>query len=441
MQYFLNSSPGTKGCCKYYYALKLGGILQFILLKIESITFAGITTQSSMADQLPSFLQRVNAGCEKQELIKITLGSKRNKDADLKNVFIKVVTIKNTQQLSFLYRYPTKDITKNFDPKEAIVLIEKMLQAEFYNADLFTVTNDFHLLQNKKGAMKIITKLPSLSGKTGVQQHDKQKARIVKSSGNIYLHALGITTAEGLVKKDMQDKYKQINRYIEIIEGIVKDLKFSKGLHVVDMGSGKGYLTFALYDYLANTLQLQPTISGVELRQDLVSTCNKIAAAAHFSNLHFETGTIADATLAATDILIALHACDTATDDAIFKGIQANAKVIICAPCCHKQIRRQMKPDNVLSAITKHGILLERQAEIVTDSIRALLLEASGYKTKVFEFIATEHTPKNVLITGIKSELSNTKKLENLEKVKALKKLFNLENHYLETLLLPLQQL
>jgi hypothetical protein len=134
-------------------------------------------------------------------------------------------------------------------------------------------------------------------------------------------------------------------------------------------------------------------------------------------------------------MLIALHACDTATDDAIYKGIQANAKVIICAPCCHKQIRKQMMPDNELKSITKHGILLERQAEIVTDSIRALILEAHGYKTKVFDFIATEHTPKNVMIAAVKNKVDKVDKDELLKKVSGLKGLFNIESHYLEKLL------
>ena len=133
-------------------------------------------------------------------------------------------------------------------------------------------------------------------------------------------------------------------------------------------------------------------------------------------------------------MLIALHACDTATDDAIFKGIVANAKVIIVAPCCHKQIRKQMKPVNVLAAITRHGILLERQAEMVTDTIRALLLEANGYKTKVFEFINTEHTPKNVMIVGVQSG-SGQNKNEIFDKIKALKSLFNIQEHYLEKLI------
>lgn len=387
-----------------------------------------------MITSLDQFIDNFLSATNLKNLVKLTLGSKRNKDAELKNVFIKLVALKTGDKLSFVYRYPTSDITKNFDIREGIAVTKKMLQEEFFNADLFTATNDFHLLQRVEGPAKLVTKPASLPGKAGAQQHDKAKARIIKAGNNTYLQQLGITTAEGLVKKDMQDKYRQINRYVEIIDGILKELNFNGAINVTDMGSGKGYLTFALYDYLTATLKLQANVSGIEMREDLIHTCNKIAAAAGFEDLHFKKGTIADTILPSTDMLIALHACDTATDDAIYKGIQANAKVIIAAPCCHKQIRKQMKPDNVLSAITKHGILLERQSEMVTDTIRALLLEASGYKTKVFEFIGTEHTPKNVMIVGLRSTHPFDKS-EYLEKVKSLKALFNIQQHYLEKLL------
>jgi hypothetical protein len=387
-----------------------------------------------MQHNLLSFLQKILESFNRQALIKITLGNKRDKSAELKNIFIKPVNIKNTEKLSFTYRNNTNDTFKNYDIKESLILIEKMLQTDFYNADLFTTQNDYHLSADKKEVIKIITRPASLQIKDDAKQHDKQKKRVVDSTTAIYLKELGITTAEGMVKKDMQDKFKQINRYVEIIEGIVKDVEFLNKITVADMGSGKGYLTFALYDYLLNNVKLEAIVTGIELREDLVSKCNIIAATVKYKNLIFKKGTIHDAALNSIDMLIALHACDTATDDAIYKGIQANAKVIICAPCCHKQIRKQMAPENELKNITKHGILLERQAEIVTDTIRALILEAAGYKTKVFEFIATEHTPKNVLIVGTKSSKSEIAKQESRDKIGGLKKLFNIKTHYLETL-------
>lgn len=384
-----------------------------------------------MKASIGQFLALVRHSADTNELVKITLGAKRIKENDLRNVFIKPVLLKAGKKLSFVYRHDTKDITKNLETVEAIKIIEQHLNSDFYNADLFTTTGDFQLLQ-QNNKLRIIQK-PASHKSAGSSLHDKQKQRIIQTN-TIYLHQLGVTTPDGIVKKDMQDKYKQINRYVEIIDGIIKDIDFGENISVADMGSGKGYLTFALYDYLINTLRLNATVSGIEMRDDLISTCNHIAKAAGFTSLHFKKGTIAETALPQLDMLIALHACDTATDDAIYKGIEANARVIIVAPCCHKQIRKQMKPANVLSAITKHGILLERQAEMVTDAIRAMLLEAQGYKTKVFEFIQTEHTPKNVMIVGVKSAQLPDKK-EILEKVTALKELFNIEEHYLEKLI------
>ena len=388
-----------------------------------------------MINQEPKYLQDILLSIESQSFIKLTLSNKRKKIADLKNVFIKPVLLKNVVKLSFVYRYPTKDITKNFDIKDAIILVEKMMQDEFYNADLFTTSEETHIAIQKNESIKIIKKPSTLGIKEQTTQHDKEKIRVIKTTNSVYLKELGITTAEGLVKKDMQDKFKQINRYVEIIEGIIKDHNFSSKLDVVDMGSGKGYLTFALYDYITNKINLSATVTGIELREELVTKCNDIALAANFKNLHFKAGTIQEAVLPETDILIALHACDTATDEAIYSGIKINAKVIICAPCCHKQIRKQMMPENELKSIVKHGILLERQAEITTDAIRALLMEANGYKTKVFEFIATEHTPKNVLIVGIKSDHPTNDRHNILQKVDGLKSLFGIKTHHLETLL------
>ena len=388
-----------------------------------------------MSNQLITLLQNLEASLEKQTLIKITLGNKREKTAELKNVFIKPITAKNGLKLSFVYRYPTKDITKNFDLKESIVLIEKMLGHEFFNADVFTSENDFYYSIQKNDYAKIITRPSSLTKSANNNQHDKEKIRIINAAASHYLKELGITTADGVVKREKQDKYKQINRYIEIIEGIIKDLQFKQPLQVVDMGSGSGYLTFALYDYLVNSKHLTAVVTGIELREALVEKCNAIAQNCDYADLHFKAGTIENSNIENTDILIALHACDTATDEAIFSGIKANAKVIICAPCCHKQIRKQMAPDNELKSITKHGILLERQAEITTDAIRALLMEAHGYKTRVFEFIATEHTPKNVLIVGVKSDGHQKLDTSFIEKTTALKSMFGIETHYLENLL------
>jgi len=385
------------------------------------------------ANNLQLFLDYILNSLENKEFQKITISHKRDDSNTLKNVFAKAAVLKAGMKLSFVYRYPTKDITKNFDFEVGIALIGEILDKDFYQADLFTTISDWHYTVNKNGISRM-SKTPPTITEAVLYTHDKIKKRFITLENNVYLRELGIATADAKVKKDMEDKFRQINKYIEIADSIVSSAALPSGFHIVDMGSGKGYLTFALYDYLNNVLKLSAEITGVELRNELVESSNRIAKMAGFGKLKFQTGSIETTELAQIDMLIALHACDTATDDAIYRGIRADSKVIICAPCCHKQVRKQINPENDLKSITKFGILEERQAEILTDGIRALVLEAYGYKTKVFEFISTEHTPKNVLIVGIKK--GNGKVDESiLDQIKNIKKVYNIQYHQLEKLL------
>lgn len=385
-------------------------------------------------DNIKEFIAFLNESIESNSFVKLALMNKRVKTNDLNTVTAKLVKIKDEFKLSFVYRYPTKDITKNYSVFESRNIIEQLLETYFFQADIYTLKSDWFLSINKNNIISIRKKAP-----TSIEQpklsHDEIKNRIIVAENNIYLRELGVTTADWQVKTSMQDKFRQINKYVEIIDGILKNANLNKSLSVVDMGAGKGYLTFALYDYLQNTLSKSPEIIGVELREELVNDCNIIAKKAEFNNLHFKSGTIKEVELNEVDLLIALHACDTATDDAIFRGIKANAKVIICAPCCQKQIRKQMNPTNDLKLISQYGILKERQAEIITDAMRALILEAYGYKTKVFEFISTEHTPKNVLIVGVKQSENNVPDYEILKQIEGIKKIHGVEFHYLEKLL------
>ncbi len=380
------------------------------------------------------FLKRLSDSISDKSFAKLIISNKRNKATDLNSVTVRIVEMKKGMSLSFVYRYPTKDITKNHLPVESITIIEKLLNEEFLQTELYTSKGDLFLNISKNNIAKLKEKTSSIEELPAIG-HDKIKNRMIKTENNVYLKELGILSVDGNVKNNMQDKYKQINKYIEIIDGIVKSVKFDSSFTVVDMGAGKGYLTFALYDYLYNTLKLSPNVIGVELRKQLVDDCNQVAGKSSFANLKFIEGTIENSELPSIDMLIALHACDTATDDAICRGIKSNSKVIICAPCCHKQIRGQINPDNVMKSITQFGILKERQSEIVTDTIRALILEAYGYKTKVFEFIATEHTPKNVLIVGVKAGKIEVPKKEILDQIQNIKKIFGIEYHFLEKLM------
>jgi len=170
---------------------------------------------------------------------------------------------------------------------------------------------------------------------------------------------------------------------------------------LIDLGCGKGYLTFAACEWLQRA-GWNASVRGIEARTELVELCNRVARENGFARLRFETGDIASASIERADVLIALHACDTATDDAIAKGIAASARLIVVSPCCHKELRPQLQPPPALAGALRHGILLERHAEFVTDALRAALLEWAGYETKVFEFVSTEHTAKNLMIAGVK---------------------------------------
>ncbi len=379
------------------------------------------------------FKERLELALDNQEFVKLILSKKRNKNSDLKKATIKLSEIKEDLKLSFNYTHNTNDKTKNFDFEEGLTEVKSLLETEFYNADLFTTKETIQLFTNKKNNSKIKTTEPTFTTIPNLH-HDKIKKKRIALENNLYLQELGITTNDFKIKKDMYDKYRQINKYLEIIESLLGIYKDKKDLKIVDMGSGKGYLTFALYDFLKNSLNLQTQITGIEFREELVEKSNALAEKAGFENLQFKQGSIEQSEIGQIDVLIALHACDTATDEAIYKGIKSEASLIIVAPCCQKQIRKQFDVQNEMASIVKHGILKEQQAVIITDGIRALILEAFGYKTKVFEFISTEHTPKNTMIVGTKHN-NNINKEEVLEKVNAIKKLFGIEYHHLEKLL------
>ncbi len=230
----------------------------------------------------------------------------------------------------------------------------------------------------------------------------------------------------------MQHKFRQIYKYAEIVESLVKPMKFEGTVHVADMGAGKGYLTFTLYELLTQRLNMDVNIKGVEIRPELVLKINEIIKSSNLKGMEFVECSIEAFHPEKLDVLIALHACNTATDDAIASGIRAGAELIVCAPCCHKQIRQEMERSGKVDPITRYGIFLERQAVMVTDTIRALILEYFGYKTQVMEFIEMEHTPKNVLLVGRKTT-KTPDKAGILQQISDLKRQYGIERHYLET--------
>lgn len=384
------------------------------------------------------FINELELCVKSNTFAKLSLGNYKGAESGLKNIYVKKVLIKQEEKLSFTYRYQTRDIVKNYSIKESIALLNQLIGFDgFRVANLFCTEFDltFEYISVEKTILK---KKPATHTTQPSLEHDKQKNRLIESKGKHYLYELRITDESGNVYKATQDKYRQINHYVEILSSLLKELPSRDVTKVVDMGAGKGYLTFALYDYLTNILKLKASVTGVEFRPDLVALCNQIAQNSAFTELHFVEGSIQDYDSTGANVLIALHACDTATDDAIAKGITAGADLIVVAPCCHKQIRREMekhKAQNDLDFLLRHGIFMERQAEMVTDGIRALILEYFGYSTKVFQFISDAHTPKNVMLVGEKKARHIQHDPEILNRIKAAKAYFGIERHHLESLM------
>lgn len=384
------------------------------------------------ADRLETFFGLVAAAAEGHALVKMTLSKPADKHDELRNLYVKPVLIKEKRLYAFTYRYERRDEAKNYDAEQMLTVLKELVPSRFLNAVLFTVNEDVTLLVSGKGKATLQTKKVQESREQRLE-HDKQKARLINPS-NPWWYQLGLTTREGKISADMQHKFKQICKYAEIVESLVKPLHLDGTVHVADMGAGKGYLTFALHELLTQRLHLDVDIKGVEIRPDLVVKINEIIQSSGLKGLGFVESSIEAYRPEKLDVLIALHACDTATDDAIAKGIRAGAELIVCAPCCHKQIRREMENSGKTDAITRYGIFMERQAVMLTDTIRALMMEYYGYKTQVMEFIEMEHTPKNILLVGRKTD-KTPDRLMISKTISDLKRQYGIQNHYLETLL------
>jgi SAM-dependent methyltransferase len=387
-----------------------------------------------MMENVEKFIHEFAHSLREETFVKMTLGNYRGTDRHLQKLLIRLVETKRGTRLFFLFRQDTRDTAKNYDFAEGTAKVKEFLGADFFSGHLFTVENDFQLDIGKKGKSRLNIAKPTFKAKPEAS-HDREKKTLV-SQNSFYLKALGITTDKGEVRDKQQDKWRQINKFVETLGSLIdkSPLANRKELNIVDMGSGKGYLTFAAYDYFTNTRGINVKITGVDTKAELVSIDNDIARASEFENLKFVHGWIGDYALEDVDVLIALHACNTATDDAIFKGIQAHADLIVVAPCCHQEIRPQMRAPEFLSGIFRHGVMLEREAETVTDGLRSLLLERSGYSTKLFEFISTEHTPKNNMLVGTKQNKAIDAEKTG-EQIQSIKHFYGIKEQRLESLL------
>ncbi|WP_130802398.1 class I SAM-dependent methyltransferase [Acinetobacter ihumii] len=395
-----------------------------------------MSTLAIDAPQEQQFIELIQQTIQAQQFERLILSQYQGSEVELEKITFRLVELQQHTKLSALYHYKTKDVTKNYELNESIYVIQALIPL-CKQSNLFALNVEAQLKKNKKKAMLNIQQLsPQASNHPKpTQQHNREKERFVDQASP-FLQYLGITENNGKVIPAMARKWKQINKFIEIFSHAYEQIDLNKDqIKIVDFGSGKGYLTFALYDYLQQQTNTQPVITGVELRSNLVEFCEDVAAKAGFDQLDFFEGDVRTYQTNDLDVMIALHACDIATDFAIHTGIRLNASMIMCAPCCHKELRPQLHSPAVLKPMLQFGIHAGQQAEMLTDSLRALLLKAYGYEVKVFEFVSLEHTSKNKMILATKRKEIDQPDAQILQQIQALKQMYGIEKQTLELLL------
>ncbi|HEU0293505.1 MAG TPA: SAM-dependent methyltransferase [Anaerolineales bacterium] len=350
-------------------------------------------------------------------------------------VTVRPVELKGQVHLQVSYFDEKKDITKNY-LEEAESKVDELLALPFRNIYVESRAGDLQVNISKKG--KAIINEKKASPAITDLSHDRPKNKILTTENAApFLKAVGMMTEDGRVKADMQRKFKQVNEFLRLVEE-TGSLPAPRGeaIHVVDFGCGSGHLTFAMYFYLREILHLDAHVTGVDIKRELMDQLQAKSEALGSSQLKFQTGYISDYESGVhPDVVLALHACDTATDDALAKGIEWGSKLIVCAPCCQHELQEQMarvEMPEPLAPIFQHGIFFERMGDILTDTFRASILRIMGYRTDVTEFVPIEHTGKNLMIRAVKtSQPGNPRRVEEYRDLKAFWKL----TPYLEKLL------
>jgi len=393
------------------------------------------------------FVRHLRESCSADTFVRLSLTSPGDPEAAVQRVIARLVDVREARHLSLTRREARRDTVQNELVAPAIVEIERLLKrGEFRSAMLGTTEADWQLQLDGAGGGKLI-RHRAKETTAPPRSHDEKKPTLLGETALPWLEALGITDKLGRPKRQLADKHAQIDRYVEILSHLARDCGWAgadpaaRPLRIVDVGCGKGHLTFAAWHLAHNVLHRAAEVTGVELRQELVDAANATASGLGATGVRFVAGSIETAPLPGVDALIALHACNTATDHAIRRGIEANARLIVVAPCCHQEVRPQLGRPAPLEPVLKHGLMAERMAEWATDGLRSLVLEHCGYRTKVVEFVGSEHTPKNVMIAAVRPAGANDeapsaeRRAATAAGIAAFRTFFGIERHALDPLL------
>ncbi len=341
-----------------------------------------------------------------KDLVQIILSNSQEKEFAAK-VKVRPVLIKGELQFQETLYRGNQVFHENYDAMTMAARIEKLLTETFRQGEFQGGNLNATVLVSKKGKMTIKTK--QLQGNTPKQRelsdlsHNREKQYILKEGVAVdFLVGLGVQTPDGKVTRNRYDKFRQINRYLEFIEDVLDKLPTDRTIRIIDFGCGKSYLTFAMYYYLHVLQKRDIMVTGLDLKKDVIAHCNELAKKCGYDKLTFEVGDISTYEGSdAVDMVVSLHACDTATDYALEKAVKWGAGVIMAVPCCQHEVNKQIACRE-LQPLLKYGLIKERMAALITDAIRANLLEEQGYDTQILEFIDMEHTPKNLLIRAVK---------------------------------------
>lgn len=342
-----------------------------------------------------------------KDLVQIILSNSQNKDFATKAKIRPILVKGELLYQETLYR-GTQVFHENYSEENIKVRIEKLLTETFKQGEFQGNGMQATVLVSKKGKMTIKTKQlqKQVSGRDLSElSHNREKQYILQEGTPVdFLVGLGVQTPEGKITKNRYDKFRQINRYLEFIEDVLDKLPTNRTIRIIDFGCGKSYLTFAMYYYLHVLQKRDILVTGLDLKKDVIAHCNELAAKCGYDKLSFEVGDISTYEGSdAVDMVVSLHACDTATDYALEKAVKWGAKVIMAVPCCQHEVNKQIACKE-LQPLLKYGLIKERMSALITDAVRANLLEEQGYDTQILEFIDMEHTPKNLLIRAVKKD-------------------------------------